>query len=303
MARSRVRIYMCLFQPNKTRQQDRTRIGPFSARFSRFLALGDRPGWQDAQDSGRPKTARCGFCGRSPGEVPSRITEACLALGHLPPAQLPVLFHAFQHGIDLHSGTAARVLGIAEADVDDEQRKLGKTLNFGIVYGQTAYGLADELGATTQRAEELLAAHATAYPGATAWTAAVHEQARNSGEVRTLYGRRRQLPNIYSASDALAAEARRQAVNTVVQGSAADLMKLALIRLNDVLPDGVRMLLPVHDSVLLEVPEALVEETQQIVVEAMENTPAGFTVPLKVEVKTGRTWAECKDTKQPYASE
>ena len=113
----------------------------------------------------------------------------------------------------------------------------------------------------------------------------MHEQARDSGKVRTLYGRRRQLPNIYSASDALAAEARRHAVNTIIQGTAADLLKVALIRLNDALPEGVQMLLPVHDSVLLSVPTNLVEETQRIVVEAMESPPAGFTVPLKVELK------------------
>ncbi len=109
-----------------------------------------------------------------------------------------------------------------------------------------------------------------------------------------MYGRRRSLPNIYSANEALAAEARRQAVNTIIQGTAADLMKMALIRLNDALPAGVRMLMPVHDSVLLEVPSALAEETQRIVVEAMESTPTDFSVPLKVAVKAGRTWAECK---------
>ena len=96
------------------------------------------------------------------------------------------------------------------------------------------------------------------------------------------------LPNIYSASDALAAEARRQAVNTIVQGTAADLMKLALIRLNDALPDGVRMLLPVHDSVLLEVPDGAGGGDPPDRREAMETTPAGFTVPLKVEVKDGQ---------------
>ncbi len=209
-------------------------------------------------------------------------------------SQDAALLHAFQHDIDLHVRTAAHVLGIAEAAVTDQQRQLGKTLNFGIVYGQTAYGLAEELGVSLQRAEALLAAHAAAYPGATAWIAAVHEQARNSGEVRTLYGRRRQLPNIYSASDALAAEARRQAVNTVVQGSAADLLKLALVRLHHELPEGVQMLLPVHDSVLLEVPATLVDETQQIITAAMETVPPDFSVPLKVEVKMGRTWADCK---------
>ena len=106
-------------------------------------------------------------------------------------SQDAALLHAFQHDIDLHVRTAASVLGIAEADVTDQQRSLGKTLNFGIVYGQTAYGLADELGMPMQRAEALLAAHAAAYPGVAAWIAEVHEQARNMGEVRTFYGRRR----------------------------------------------------------------------------------------------------------------
>ena len=85
-------------------------------------------------------------------------------------------------------------------------------------------------------------------------------------------------------------------MNTIIQGTAADLMKLALIRLHDALPDDVQMLLPVHDSVLLEVPEGLVEETRRIVSTAMESRPHGFSVPLKVEVKTGRTWAECKSS-------
>jgi DNA polymerase-1 len=209
-------------------------------------------------------------------------------------SQDAALLHAFQHDIDLHRRTAARVLGIAETDVTDAQRQLGKTLNFGIVYGQTPYGLADELGVPMERAQALLDAHAAAYPGVAAWIADVHRQAHNTGEVRTLFGRRRYLPNIYSASAADAAEARRHAVNTVIQGTAADMMKLALIRLNEELPDEVRMLMPVHDSVLLEVPAPLVKETRRVVVAAMETAPSGFSVPLKVEVKAGRTWADCK---------
>ena len=114
------------------------------------------------------------------------------------------------------------------------------------------------------------------------------------GEVRTLYGRRRYVPNIYSTLPAAVAEARRHAVNTIVQGTGAVLLKLALVRLHDALPGEVRMLLPVHDSVLLETRAESVEETGKIVRDAMETVPPGFTVPLKVEVKMGRTWAECK---------
>jgi DNA polymerase-1 len=124
--------------------------------------------------------------------------------------------------------------------------------------------------------------------------AAVRSQADADRQVRTLSGRRRWLPGIQSGDSALASEARRQAVNTIIQGTAADLMKLALIRLHDRLPDDVKMLLPVHDSVLLEVPLGLVEETRRIVVEGMEETPADFRVPLKIAVRTGNTWAECR---------
>jgi DNA polymerase-1 len=200
--------------------------------------------------------------------------------------QDPALLHAFQHDEDLHRRTAARVLGIPEDAVTADQRDLGKTLNFSIIYGMTPVGLAE--------AEALLAAHAEAYPGITTWIAQVHQQAATTGDVRTLYGRRRYLPNIYSTLPGAAAEARRQAVNTIVQGTAADLLKLALVRLNEMLPADVRMLLSVHDSVLFSVPVELVGETRRIVVEAMEATPEGFGVPLKVEVKVGRTWADCK---------
>jgi DNA polymerase-1 len=204
------------------------------------------------------------------------------------------LLRAFQHNIDLHRRTAARVLGIAEPDVTDQQRQLGKTLNFGIVYGQTAYGLAEELAVPMQQAEAMLAAHAAAYPGIAAWIAEVHRHVANTGEVRTLYGRRRYLPNIYSTLPGAVAEAQRQAVNTIIQGTAADLLKMALIRLNEVLPAEVKMLLPVHDSILLEVPINLVEASCQIVADAMQTAPAGFSVPLKVAIRTGMTWAACQ---------
>jgi DNA polymerase I len=211
-------------------------------------------------------------------------------------SQDPALLHAFQHETDLHTRTAVRVLNIAEDAVTDQQRQMGKTLNFSIIYGMTAVGLAEELGVPMQRAEALLAAHAQAYPGVTAWIAAVHQQTAITGEVRTLYGRRRYLPNIYSALPNAVAEARRHAVNTIIQGTAADLLKLALVRLHDNLPTSVRMLLSVHDRILLEVRANLVEATCQTVTNAMQVAPAGFNVPLKVGIKTSRTWADCKAT-------
>jgi DNA polymerase I len=165
---------------------------------------------------------------------------------------------------------------------------------FDVVYGQTAHGLAEDLCIPIDQAESLLAAHAAAYPGVARWISEVHAQAAALGEVRTFFGRRRYLPNVYSIVPAEAAEARRHAVNTIIQGTAADLLKLSLVRLHGILPAEVRMLLSVHDSVLLEVPERLVEEASQQTMAAMQVLPPRFNVPLKVDVKAGRTWAACK---------
>ena len=210
-------------------------------------------------------------------------------------SQDPRLLAAFRDGnVDLHVQTAAAALGIAAEQVTDEQRDIGKRVNFAIVYGMTADGLAQKLGIAPFEAQALLDNYFAAFSGVRAWITQVHAAAYEDRQVRTLRGRRRQLPDIRSRDPGEVAAAQRKAVNAIVQGSAADLLKLALVRLHDILPDDVRMLLPVHDSVLLEVPATLVDETQQIVTAAMETIPTGFSVPLKVEVKTGRTWADCK---------
>lgn len=217
--------------------------------------------------------------------------ELCV-LAHF--SQDTALLDAIQTGADLHRRTAALALGIPEAEVTDKQRQIGKTLNFALVFGQTPHGLAKELGVPIAEAELFLAKYYAGYPGVEAWISTVHQQVASDGEVRTLFGRRRLLPDANSYNQAARAHALRQAVNTIIQGTAADLLKLALIRLHDTLPADVKMLLPVHDSVLLEVPEGLAVETSQIVSDAMEAAPTGFTAPLKVDIKTGRTWADCK---------
>ena len=210
-------------------------------------------------------------------------------------SQDPRLLAAYRDSnVDLHVQTAAAALGIAAEQVTDEQRGIGKQVNFAIVYGMAADSLAQRLAITTWEAQALLDGYFAVYPGVGTWIAQVRTAAYEVRQVRTLSGRRRPLPDIRSRDPDEVATAQRQAVNTVIQGTAADLMKLALIRLNNALPDGVRMLLPVHDSVLLEVPEGLVEEPRKIVQDAMETLPDGFSVPLKIEVKTGRTWAECR---------
>jgi DNA polymerase I-like protein with 3'-5' exonuclease and polymerase domains len=210
-------------------------------------------------------------------------------------SQDPRLLAAYRDGnVDLHAQTAAAALGIAPEQVTDEQRGIGKQVNFAIVYGMTADSLAQKLAISPIEGQALLDGYFAAYPGVRAWIARVHAAAYEDRQVRTFSGRRRQIPDIRSRDPGEVATAQRQAVNTIVQGTAADLMKLALIRLNDALPDGVKMLLPVHDSMLLEAPESLVEETRRIVVESMESTPADFSVPLRIDTHTGRAWADCK---------
>ena len=121
----------------------------------------------------------------------------------------------------------------------------------------------------------------------------VHALVQRDGYVMTKYGRHRQLPGIQSGDRKAVAEAQRQAVNTIVQGTAADIFKLALIRLHNLLPPTCRLLLPLHDAVLLEVPEAELEEVECIVREAMETSPPGFEVPLVIKMGSGPNWAAC----------
>jgi len=195
---------------------------------------------------------------------------------------------------DLHRQTAATVMGIDVEEVTDQQRQIGKTINFAIIYGQTEHGLAETLQVPLKRAQKLIETYFHAHPQVAHWITQIHELASVAGCVQTFYGRRRWLPDITSADESRAAKARRQAVNTVIQGTAAEILKMALIRLHRELPADVRMVLTVHDSVLLEVPIDRVAEVQQQVISVMENPPPDFTVPLWVEASIGRTWAECK---------
>jgi DNA polymerase-1 len=205
------------------------------------------------------------------------------------------LLHAYQADGDLHRQTAAAVLRIPPHRVTAKDRqRYGKQINFAVIYGMTAEGLAQNVGLTVVEAQAMLDAYFIAYPGVRQWINQVHTFVQAHGHVRTLYQRRRQLPAIWSAAPQEIAEAQRQAVNTIIQGTAADLMKLALIRLHERLPVVARLLLTVHDSVLLEVPEHLVEQTKRDVVDAMQVIPPGFRVPLKVDCGVGRTWVECK---------
>lgn len=191
----------------------------------------------------------------------------------------PTLAAVYRAGLgDLHRRTAALLYGIPEGEVSPQQRKCGKQTNFAILYGQTAQSLARHLGIDLDEAEQPIDRFWHGYPEASRWANRVIEDAASVGHVTSLYGRCRQIPGLLSDNPREVERGKRQAVNTVIQGTAADVFKLGLIRLYRSLPRTCRLVICVHDSVLLEVPREQV----------------GDDLPLVVDIHVGSNWAECK---------
>jgi DNA polymerase I len=204
------------------------------------------------------------------------------------------LREAFRRGDDIHRQTAAEVWEVAPADVTSEQRARAKAVNFGIIYGLSSFGLANQLGIATAEAQETIATYFARYPGVRRFIDETIAAANREGAVRTLLGRRRALPDLHSRNRALRQAAERMAVNTVVQGTAADLIKRAMIAVAAVLRETgsrARMILQVHDELVLEVPEAQVNAVAARTREVMEGVFA-LAVPLVVDVGIGRNWRE-----------
>ena len=215
-------------------------------------------------------------------------------LAHIADEQ--ALIDAFAAGQDIHRATAAVVLGVAPQLVNAEQRRAAKTINFGILYGMSAYGLSQELGISSKEADRFITAYLGQYPGVKHYMDETLESAEREGKVETLYGRVRWLPDIRSKNWGLREGARRMAINARIQGTAADILKLAMIavdrRLRDEQP-GARLLLTVHDELVLEVPEEQAEAVAQIVKAEMEGV-ADLKVPLVADAGWGKSWYEAK---------
>jgi DNA polymerase-1 len=202
------------------------------------------------------------------------------------------LCHAFAAGDDVHRATAARVFGVAESEVTPLMRGRAKTINFGVIYGMGAPRLGRELGIPVREAARFIEAYFARLPGVKAYVGECVARARAAGHSETLLGRRRYLPDLGSAHARERAAAERMALNATIQGSAADLIKVAMIGLREMLDrrhPGARLVLQVHDELLLEVPEAEVDRTMETVREAMESVQA-LRVPLRVDLGCGRTW-------------
>jgi DNA polymerase-1 len=206
------------------------------------------------------------------------------------------LVEAFESGEDIHSATAAAVFGVAPELVTVEQRRAAKTINFGIIYGISAFGLGRNLGIHPSEADLFIQAYFERYPDVQRYMDETLVSAEEEGKVETLYGRVRWLPEIQASNRNLRENAQRMAINARIQGTAADLLKMAMITLDDELrrqyPTS-RLLLTVHDELVLEVPIADLDSVAELVRETMEGVEK-LTVPLVVDVGSGPTWYDAK---------
>ncbi|NTU43426.1 MAG: DNA polymerase I [Nitrospirales bacterium] len=244
------------------------------------------------------------------GEWGTRIREVFIAdEGHhilsadYSQVELRVLAHisgdeglrdAFQKGIDVHSRTAAEIFGISLDAVTSDMRRIAKTVNFGVVYGISPFGLSEALGISQKEAATYIQQYFEKHPGVKAYMEGIVEAARESGYVTTLIGRKRPVPELRSGNAGVRQQAERLTINSPIQGTAADLIKIAMINIMKELTTRnlkTRMLLQIHDELLFEVPEGELEEIKTLVREGMEKA-LDLTVPLHVDMGWGRNWAE-----------
>ncbi len=206
----------------------------------------------------------------------------------------PLLVEAFRRGDDIHTLTASQVFGVPPLMVTPEHRRAAKVVNFGIVYGLSPFGLSQNLGIEPAEAKQFIANYFEKYKGVRAFIDKTLEEARRGLKVKTLHGRVRPIPDINSKNANQRGFAERTAVNTPLQGTAADLIKIAMIRIDAALQErGLksRMTLQVHDELVFEVPEEEIEEMKSLVREQMEKVHA-LTVPLLVEMEVGPNWRD-----------
>ena len=202
------------------------------------------------------------------------------------------LRHAFEHGHDVHQATAAEVFGVPLDKVSKDERRTAKVINFGLIYGMSAFGLAQNLGLERATAQAYIESYFTRYPGVKKFMDETREKARRDGYVETVFGRRLRLPEIQSGSPARRQGAERAAINAPMQGTAADLIKLAMVAVQNFLDISklkTKLIMQVHDELVLEVPENELEEVKEKVRELMQNV-AKLDVALIVDVGVGDNW-------------
>jgi DNA polymerase-1 len=203
------------------------------------------------------------------------------------------LIRAFQEDRDVHARTAALIFGIDESEVKSEQRRIAKTINFGVMYGMSSFRLANELGISRSNASDFIAAYFSTYSGVRRFIEELIKKTEETGYVTTILGRHRYIRAINSRNKTEKAAAERIAVNTPIQGSAADIVKTAMLNLDRRLAaeqSPARLLLQVHDELILECPEEAAAQTTALVRTEMEQA-VKLCIPLRVSVKTGKKWS------------
>ncbi len=209
----------------------------------------------------------------------------------------PGLLKAFKNGEDIHSSTAKEIFGVSEKEITDDLRRTAKTINFGIIYGISPYGLSQQLKISNSAAKEYIDKYFQKYKGVREWVENLLKEARMTGYVSTLFGRIRYLPDINSKNAQVRGFAERMAMNTPIQGTSADIIKIAMINLdrhfckNDYIN---KMLVQVHDELLIETPADDLKNTARLVREEMQNA-AKLDVPLIADLKWGKNWAEMEE--------
>ncbi len=214
------------------------------------------------------------------------------ALAHL--SQDKSLTSAFRHDEDIHSATAAQVFGVEPSKVTAEMRRVAKTVNFGVIYGMSEYGLEQATGLSREEAAQFINAYFEKYPGVKQYLESTKEEAHKTGYVQTILGRRRAIPEINAQNRQVREAAERMAINMPVQGTSADIIKVAMINLEREIEKrklASKMLLQVHDELIFEVPDAELGEMKKLVPELMTSAMT-LTVPLKAAVKSGPNWGE-----------
>ena len=212
----------------------------------------------------------------------------------------PELLEAFEQDQDIHTATAARLFNVGLNEVTPEQRRLAKTVNFGVLYGQSAFGLANTAGISNSEAAAFIRNYETSFPRVRDYIETTLHQARTRGYVETLLGRKRYIQDMALLPVVARQAAEREAINMPIQGTNADMIKIAMVRLHnrlqEVQPDA-KLILQVHDELVLEVPDSAVATVSELVRDAMVNA-LPLSVPVKVEMKLGRNWYEVEPLRQ-----
>ena len=211
-------------------------------------------------------------------------------------ANIPALRQAFRDGLDIHAMTASEMFGVPVAGMPGEVRRRAKAINFGIIYGISAFGLANQLGIPREEAGAYIRKYFERFPGIRAYMDATKEACRRDGYVTTLFGRKCHYPDIKASNASIRAFNERAAINARLQGTAADIIRRAMVRMDEALAAArlaARMLLQVHDELIFEVPDEEIDRTIPVIRRVMEEAPmpaVSLAVPLRVDARAADNW-------------